>query len=142
MNTIPCTQKPTRFAARRAAAVATLLAASLALGGCAIRGGVGIGVPIVPGLALSLGYGPGGPVIGLATGWGPLGAGIGINQRGQVTGSAGVGVGVGVASGAAVGGVGVGVGKSVTLYEPTTPPQDAIVVGNPPPGTPGNPVAP
>lgn len=80
------------------------------LAGCV---GVGIGIPIVPGVSLGVGYGAGGPSIGLGTGFGPVGAGVGINGSGQVIGSAGLGVSAGP--------VGVGVGKGVVLADPAVP---------------------
>ncbi|WP_213952729.1 MULTISPECIES: hypothetical protein [unclassified Variovorax] len=129
-------QSPASRTMRHIGACGALLAASLAVGGCAV--GAGIAVPIVPGISLSLGVGPGGPALGINTGWGPLGAGVGINHLGQVYASAGAGLGVGVG----VGGVGVGVGKSVILHDPQASAQSAIVVGAAPLGSPGNPIAP
>jgi len=129
-------QSPFIRSARRLAAGGTLLAASLVLAGCAV--GAGIGVPIVPGLSLNLGVGPGGPVIGVSTGWGPLGAGVSINHLGQLYGSAGAGVGLG--SGGV--GVGLGVGKSVLLHDPQTASARGPVVGTAVLGSPGNPIAP
>ena len=49
-------------------------AAVAALSGCA--GGVGIGIPLVPGVSLGLGFGSGGPSVGLGTGLGPVGVGV------------------------------------------------------------------
>ncbi|MEJ8854878.1 hypothetical protein WKW79_09885 [Variovorax robiniae] len=129
-------QSPLIRSLRRLAAGGTLLLAGLVLGGCAV--GAGIGVPIVPGVSLNLGVGPGGPVIGVSTGWGPLGAGVSLNHLGQVFASAGAGVGVG-AGGA---GVGIGVGKSVLLHDPRTVPVNGPVIGTAALGSPGNPIAP
>ena len=108
------------------------MGASAALAGCAV--GVGFGVPLVPGLSLNVGVGPGGPSLGLSTGWGPLGAGVNVNPRGQWVGSAGIGVGAGP--------VGVGAGRSVVLHDP----QPRMAYASPAPaygiGQPGDPVAP
>ncbi|MEJ8846933.1 hypothetical protein [Variovorax rhizosphaerae] len=119
-------------ATRRLVAGAAVFAAGVALAGCAV--GAGIGVPIVPGLSLNLGVGPGGPVIGVSTGWGPLGAGVSLNHRGQLYASAGASAGIG--------GVGVGVGKSVMLHDPLLPSASGPVLGTAALGSPGNPVAP
>lgn len=74
-----------------------------------------IGIPLVPGLSLGLGATKDGNFsVGLNTGWGPLGAGVAVNNSGVVAGSAGVGVGVGVGPI----GTGVGVSKSVVLHDP------------------------
>jgi hypothetical protein len=117
----------------RLASRLALLAASAAMTGCAV--GVGFGIPLVPGLSLNVGVGPGGPSVGLSTGWGPLGAGVSLNPRGQLVGSAGIGVGAGP--------VGVGVGRSVMLHDPQAPLAYAMpavpAYGT---GQPGNPVAP
>jgi hypothetical protein len=129
-------QRLTARAAQRVAACGAMLAAGLALGGCAV--GAGIGVRSAPGLALNLGMGPGGPGIGVSTGWGLLGAGVSINQRGQVYGSAGAGAGAG--------GVGVGMDRSVLFNDPQAPGQTVPVygpvVGTAPLGSPGNSIAP
>jgi hypothetical protein len=74
-----------------------------------------IGIPLVPGLSLGLGATKDGNFsVGLNTGWGPLGAGVAVDNSGVVAGSAGVGVGVGVGPI----GTGVGVSKSVVLHDP------------------------
>ncbi|SFQ17316.1 hypothetical protein SAMN03159339_5859 [Variovorax sp. 770b2] len=74
-----------------------------------------IGIPLVPGLSLGLGATRDGNFsMGLNTGWGPLGAGVSVNNTGVVAGTAGVGVGVGIGPI----GTGVGVGKSVVLHDP------------------------
>jgi hypothetical protein len=70
-----------------------------------------IGIPLMPGLSLGLGATKDGNFsVGLNTGFGPLGAGVAVNNGGQVSGSAGVGVGVGP--------VATGVSKSAMLYDP------------------------
>ena len=131
-----------------------------------------IGIPLVPGLSLGLGASKDGNFsVGLNTGWGPLGAGVAVNNTGVVAGTAGVGVGVGVGPV----GTGVGVGKSVVLHDPNAgkagyapaggaapvttaaavsapqpsavrvsyrPPANAADAAAGSPGTPGNPVAP
>ncbi|AGU52219.1 hypothetical protein VAPA_1c51650 [Variovorax paradoxus B4] len=97
--------------ARAAAAVAAVLLLVL-VSGCSHYH---IGIPLVPGLSLGLGATRDGNFsVGLNTGWGPLGAGVAVNDTGVVAGTAGVGVGVGVGPI----GTGVGVGKSVVLHDP------------------------
>ena len=97
---------------RRAAAATSALPLLLLVGGCSHYH---IGIPIVPGLSLGLGATKDGNFsVGLNTGWGPLGAGVAVNNTGVVAGTAGVGVGVGVGPV----GTGVGVGKSVVLHDP------------------------
>lgn len=94
---------------RTAAAVPAVLLLLL-LGGCSHYH---IGIPLVPGLSLGLGATKDGNFsVGLNTGFGPLGAGVAVNNGGQVSGSAGVGVGVGP--------VATGVSKSTVLYDPKT----------------------
>jgi len=129
-------KQSTHHIARRSGRLASRLAvlgASAVLAGCAV--GVGFGIPLAPGVSLSVGVGPGGPSLGLSTGWGPLGAGISVNPRGQLVGSAGIGVGAGP--------VGVGVGRSVVLHDPQQPLAYALpeapAYGD---GQPGDPVAP
>ncbi len=97
----------------RAAAVApAALLAMLLVSGCSHYH---IGIPLVPGLSLGLGASKDGNFsVGLNTGWGPLGAGVSVNNTGVVAGNAGVGVGVGIGPI----GTGVGVGKSVVLHDP------------------------
>ena len=97
--------------ARAAAAVAAALLLA-AVSGCSHYH---IGIPLVPGLSLGLGATKDGNFsVGLNTGWGPLGAGVVVNNAGVVAGTAGVGVGVGIGPI----GTGVGVGKSVVLHDP------------------------
>ncbi|MEJ1126098.1 hypothetical protein V9L20_00870 [Variovorax sp. CCNWLW225] len=129
-------KQSTHHIARKSGRLASRLAvlgASAVLAGCAV--GVGFGIPLAPGVSLSVGVGPGGPSLGLSTGWGPLGAGISVNPRGQLVGSAGVGMGAGP--------VGVGVGRSVVLHDPQPPLAYALpaapAYGG---GQPGDPVAP
>ena len=88
-------------------AISTLIA------GCAA--GVGIGVPILPGVSLGVGVGSGGHVnVGLGTGVGPVGVGVGVNQHGQVSAGAGVGASVPVGNAR----VGAGVGTGTVIYDP------------------------
>ena len=94
----------------RAAATATVPAALLLLlmGGCSHYQ---IGIPLVPGLSLGLGATKDGNFsVGLNTGFGPLGAGVAVNNGGQVSGSTGIGVGVGP--------VATGISKGAVLYDP------------------------
>ncbi|MGJ3702081.1 hypothetical protein [Variovorax sp. AFSI2.2] len=96
----------------RATAAAVAVALLLLVGGCSHYH---IGIPLVPGLSLGLGATKDGNFsVGLNTGWGPLGAGVVVNNAGVVAGTAGVGVGVGIGPI----GTGVGVGKSVVLHDP------------------------
>jgi len=98
--------------ARGAAAAFAAVLPLLLVSGCSHYH---IGIPLVPGLSLGLGATKDGNFsVGLNTGWGPLGAGVAVNDTGVVAGSAGVGVGVGVGPV----GTGVGVGKSVVLHDP------------------------
>jgi len=100
-----------RTARGAAAAIAAALLLAL-VSGCSHYH---IGIPLVPGLSLGLGATKDGNFsVGLNTGWGPLGAGVAVNDTGVVAGSAGVGVGVGIGPV----GTGVGVGKSVVLHDP------------------------
>ena len=96
----------------RATAAAVAVALLFLVGGCSHYH---IGIPLVPGLSLGLGATKDGNFsVGLNTGWGPLGAGVAVNNTGVVAGTAGVGVGVGIGPI----GTGVGVGKSVVLHDP------------------------
>lgn len=96
----------------RATAAAVAAALLFLVGGCSHYH---IGIPLVPGLSLGLGATKDGNFsVGLNTGWGPLGAGVAVNNTGVVAGTAGVGVGVGIGPI----GTGVGVGKSVVLHDP------------------------
>ncbi|MCR6480009.1 hypothetical protein NU688_27900 [Variovorax sp. ZS18.2.2] len=99
---------------RAAVVVPAALLTMLLVSGCSHYH---IGIPLVPGLSLGLGASKDGNFsVGLNTGWGPLGAGVSVNNTGVVAGNAGVGVGVGI--GPIGAGVGVGVGKSVVLHDP------------------------
>ena len=96
----------------RATAAAVAVPLLFLVGGCSHYH---IGIPLVPGLSLGLGATKDGNFsVGLNTGWGPLGAGVVVNNAGVVAGTAGVGVGVGIGPI----GTGVGVGKSVVLHDP------------------------
>ena len=96
----------------RATAAAVAVPLLFLVGGCSHYH---IGIPLVPGLSLGLGATKDGNFsVGLNTGWGPLGAGVAVNNAGVVAGTAGVGVGVGIGPI----GTGVGVGKSVVLHDP------------------------
>jgi hypothetical protein len=96
----------------RATAAAVAVPLLFLVGGCSHYH---IGIPLVPGLSLGLGATKDGNFsVGLNTGWGPLGAGVVVNNAGVVAGTAGVGVGVGIGQI----GTGVGVGKSVVLHDP------------------------
>jgi hypothetical protein len=143
----------------RAAAAAVAAAVLLLMGGCSHYH---IGIPLVPGLSLGLGATKDGNFsVGLNTGYGPLGAGVAVNNSGVVAGSAGVGVGAGVGPV----GTGVGVSKSVVLHDPNAAPKTTVAPVEPvhvsyrpsavaaapaaapvarafDAGTPGNPVAP
>jgi len=107
----------------RRAALLLGCGASLGLVGCAnVGAGVGIGIPVVPGVSLGVGWGSGGPSVGVGTGWGPVGAGVSMDSGGRVYGNAGVGVGVGSGGVSA----GVGVGQSVLLHDPDAPPPSSV----------------
>jgi len=125
----------------RAGAVASAAALLVLMSGCSHYH---LGIPLVPGLSLGLGATKDGNFsVGLNTGWGPLGAGVAVNNSGVVAGSAGVGVGVGVGPV----GTGVGVSKSVVLHDPNAAAarvsyRPAAVAQAGELGTPANPVAP
>lgn len=96
----------------RGAAIASAGLLLLMAGGCSHYR---IGIPLVPGLSLGLGATREGSFsVGLNTGFGPLGAGVAVNNGGLVSGTAGVGVGVGP--------VATGVGKGAVLYNPKAAP--------------------
>lgn len=129
--------RPRIVRAGAAVAAAVLL---VLMGGCSHYR---IGIPLVPGLSLGLGATKDGNFsVGLNTGWGPLGAGVAVNNSGVVAGSAGVGVGVGVGPV----GTGVGVSKSVVLHDPNagqaTPATVTATAAAAPPAVPAAPVAP
>jgi hypothetical protein len=97
---------------RGAAAVASAGLLLLSASGCSHYH---VGIPLVPGLSLGLGATRDGNFsVGLNTGFGPLGAGVAVNNGGLVSGSAGVGVGVGP--------VATGIGKGAVLYDPKATP--------------------
>lgn len=79
--------------------------------------GLGVSVPVIPGVSIGVGVGSGGVNAGVSAGSGPVSAGVGVNQRGQVTGGAGVGASTGVGGAS----VGVGVGTGGVLYDPDDP---------------------
>lgn len=93
----------------------------LGLAGCSSVGGtVGVSVPVVPGVHIGVGVGTGGMHLGVGASAGSVGAGVAVNQRGQVTGNAGVGGSVPVGnSGVRVGGA---VGTGTVLHDPDAPP--------------------
>lgn len=102
---------------RGAAAVASAGLLLLSASGCSHYH---VGIPLVPGLSLGLGATKDGNFsVGLNTGFGPLGAGVAVNNGGLVSGSAGVGVGVGP--------VATGIGKGAVLYDPKATPAVAAV---------------
>lgn len=114
----------------RGAALASAGLLLLMTGGCSHYH---IGIPLAPGLSLGLGATRDGNFsVGLNTGFGPLGAGVAVNNGGLVSGSAGVGVGVGPIS--------TGVSKGAVLYDPKAAPAAGIVAAAP--VAPGNVVAP
>lgn len=113
------TALPTRLT-RLSPRLPLLLAAVLALGGCAA--GVGVSVPVGP---FSIGVGVnsnGGVSAGVGTSVGPVGVGVGVNGNGQVTGNAGVGVSAPVGNSRAR--VGAGVGGSTVIYDPLREPRN------------------
>jgi hypothetical protein len=104
------TGRPRTVRTTAAAVPAALLL--LMVGGCSHYH---VGIPLVPGLSLGLGATKDGNFsVGLNTGFGPLGAGVAVNNGGQVSGSAGVGVGVGP--------VATGISKGAVLYDPKAAP--------------------
>lgn len=91
------------------------------LAGCgSVGGGVGVSVPVLPGVHIGVGVGTGGVHLGVGASAGPVGVGVGVNQRGQVTGNAGVGASVPVGDGGVR--VGGAVGTGTVLYDPDVPP--------------------
>jgi hypothetical protein len=113
----------------RGAVLASAGALLLMAGGCSHYH---VGIPLVPGLSLGLGATKDGNFsVGLNTGFGPLGAGVAMNNSGQVTGSAGAGVGLGPVS--------TGVGKGAVLYDPKAAPAGIVAAA---PVAPGAVVAP
>ena len=75
--------------------------------------GIGVNVPILPGVSIGVNVGTGGVSAGVNAQSGPVGVGVGVNGAGQVTGRAGVG-----ASTPGPVSVGGGVGVCGVLYEP------------------------
>lgn len=75
--------------------------------------GVGLNVPILPGVSIGVNVGTGGVRAGVNAQSGPVAVGVGVNGAGQVTGRAGVGVSTpGPVS------VGGSVGMGGVLYDP------------------------
>ncbi len=96
----------------------TTLFLTALLAGCgSVGAGLGISVPLIPGISIGVGVGSGGVNAGVSAGHGPVSAGVGVNQTGQVTG----GVGVGTSTGVGNARVGVGVGTGAVLYDPKDP---------------------
>lgn len=89
---------------------------SALLGACSSIG-LGVSVPLIPGVSIGVGVGSGGVNAGVSAGRGPVSAGVGVSQSGQVTGNAGVGASTGVGSAR----VGVGVGTSTVIHDPSEP---------------------
>ena len=75
--------------------------------------GIGVNVPILPGVSIGVNVGTGGVSAGVNAQSGPVGVGGGVNGSGQVTGRAGVG-----ASTPGPVSVGAGVGGGGVLYDP------------------------
>lgn len=96
---------------------ATIGLAALLTGCGSVGVGMGISVPLIPGVSIGVGVGSGGVNAGVSAGRGPVSAGVGVNQRGQVTGTAGVGTSTSVGNAS----VGVGVGTGTVLYDPNDP---------------------
>lgn len=91
------------------------------LAGCSsVGGGVGVSVPVLPGVHIGVGVGTGGVHVGVGASAGPVGVGVGVNQRGQITGNAGVGASAPVGNGGVR--VGGAVGTGTVLYDPDAPP--------------------
>ncbi len=75
--------------------------------------GIGVNVPILPGVSIGVNVGTGGVSAGVNAQSGPVGVGVGVNGSGQVSGRAGVG-----ASTPGPVSVGGGVGVGGVLYDP------------------------
>ena len=95
-----------------------LVCLSLAVGlsGCSnvhTGAGIGVNVPLLPGVSMGVTLGTGGVSAGVNAQSGPVGVGVGVNGSGQVTGRAGVG-----ASAPGPVSVGGGVGVGGVLYDP------------------------
>lgn len=96
----------------------TLACWALAVGmtGCSnvhTGAGIGVNVPILPGVSIGVNMGTGGVSAGVNAQSGPVGVGVGVHGTGQVTGRAGVG-----ASTPGPVRVGAEVGVSGVLHEP------------------------
>jgi len=83
------------------------------MGGCSSVG-LGVSVPLIPGVSIGVGVGSGGVNAGVSAGRGPVSAGVGVSQSGQVRGNAGVGVSTGVGGAS----VGAGVGVGGVIHDP------------------------
>lgn len=92
------------------------LALVAGLSGCSsvhTGAGIGVNVPILPGVSMGVNLGTGGVSAGVNAQSGPVGVGVGVKGSGQVMGRAGVG-----ASTPGPVSVGGGVGVGGVLYEP------------------------
>lgn len=91
-------------------------ALAVVLAGCSnvhTGAGIGVNVPILPGVSIGVNVGTGGVNAGVNAQSGPIGVGVGVNTSGQVTGRAGVGANTpGPVS------VGGGVGVGGVIYDP------------------------
>ena len=96
--------------------IMTWLALVVGLTGCSnvhTGAGIGVNVPILPGVSVGVNVGTGGVSAGVNAQSGPVGVGVGVNGTGQVSGRAGVG-----ASTPGPVSVGGGVGVGGVLYDP------------------------
>lgn len=92
------------------------LTLTLGLSGCSnvhTGAGIGMNVPVLPGVSIGVNMGTGGVNSGVKAQSGPVGVGVGVNGSGKVTGRAGVG-----ASTPGPVSVGAGVGVGGVLYDP------------------------
>lgn len=96
--------------------ILAFLTLAVGLTGCSnvhTGAGIGVNVPILPGVSIGVNVGTGGVSAGVNAQSGPVGVGVGVNGSGQVTGNAGVG-----ASTPGAVSVGGGVGVGGVLYDP------------------------
>lgn len=119
-HTVDSYRMPAQAMSRSSRFGLLMVAPALALlAGCAA--GVGVSVPIFPGVSLGVGAGSGGNVhVGVGTGVGPVGVGVGVNQSGRVSAGAGVGASVPVGNAR----VGAGVGTGTVIYDPKAKPAE------------------
>jgi len=89
---------------------------AVSVGACSSIG-LGVSVPLIPGVSIGVGAGSGGVNAGVSAGRGPVSVGVGVNQSGQVTGGAGVGASTNVGGAR----VGAGVGTSTVIHDPNDP---------------------